>query len=126
MTTSERYVFDASALLALLRGEAGADEVRRLLEVGGVCGTANWSEIAQKAAASGADWSIARAALLSFPLRLEPVEVDDAERAATIWSRGSGLSLADRLCLALADRLGAVAVTADAAWAGRSGVHLIR
>jgi PIN domain nuclease of toxin-antitoxin system len=39
---------------------------------------------------------------------------------------GSGLSLADRLCLALAARLDATAWTADTAWQGLSGVRLIR
>lgn len=123
---SERYVFDASALLALLQGEAGAETVERLLESGGVCGAANWSEVAQKVSAAGADWDIARALLLSYPLDVEPVTASDAERAARLWKRGSGLSLGDRLCLALAHRLGATAVTADAAWGARDRVHHIR
>ncbi|MBN9141142.1 MAG: PIN domain-containing protein [Micrococcales bacterium] len=123
---AERYVFDASALLALLHGESGAQEVERLLEGGGACGAANWSEVAQKITAAGADWGVARAVLLSFSLTVEAVSIADAERAAETWTRGSGLSLADRLCLAVAHRLGAIAVTADTAWGPREGVLHIR
>lgn len=119
-------VFDASALLAFLQGEPGADDVERRLESGGWCGAANWSEIAQKVAAAGADWPIARAVLLSYGLTIEPVSEADAEVGASLWTRGAGLSLADRLCLALAQRLGALAVTADTAWRDRDGTHIIR
>jgi len=119
-------VFDASALLAYLRGELGADLVREQLLDGGVVGAANWSEVAQKVTSAGAAWDVARALLLSYPLDVEPVGVEDAERAAELWSPGSGLSLADRMCLALADRMGAPALTADTAWVGMPGVRHIR
>jgi ribonuclease VapC len=119
-------VFDASALLAYVTGESGADVVRAQLEVGGVCGAANWSEIAQKVRATGADWELVRGLLLSFDLTVEPVTETDAEAAARLWRAGSGLSLADRLCCALAARLDATAWTADTAWQGLSGVQLIR
>jgi PIN domain nuclease of toxin-antitoxin system len=127
MSESEkRLVFDASALLAFLYGEAGADEVEALLESGGACGAANWSEVAQKVTAAGADWSVARAVLTSYNLIVEPVTEHDAERAARLWTRGSGLSIADRLCLALARRMDAAAITADTAWSGHAGVRVIR
>lgn len=119
-------VFDASALLAYLRAEAGSDVVRAELERGGVCGAANWSEVAQKVRAAGADWVLARSLLLSYDLTVEPVRLEDAEAAASMWRRGSGLSLADRLCLALAARLDATAWTADTGWGGRPGVAQIR
>ncbi len=41
-------VFDASALLAYLRGEDGAEVVEQALDKGGACGAANWSEVAQR------------------------------------------------------------------------------
>jgi ribonuclease VapC len=119
-------VFDASALLAYVIGESGDDVVRAQLEVGGVCGAANWSEIAQKVRAAGADWELVRGLLLSFELTVEPVTESDAETAARLWRAGSGLSLADRLCLALAARLEATVWTADVAWRGEPGVRLIR
>ncbi|MHB8452915.1 MAG: PIN domain-containing protein, partial [Mycobacteriales bacterium] len=91
-------VFDASALLAFLQAEAGSDVVEEALEAGGACGTANWSEVAQKVRAHGRDWALARALLASYDPHLEPVSVEDAEQAAAYWAKGSGLSLADRLC----------------------------
>src|SRR4051812_12581517 len=54
--------------------------------------------VAQKVRAAEADWRAARALLVSYGLVVEPVLAADAERAAALWERGSGLSLADRLC----------------------------
>ena len=51
---------------------------------------------------------------------VEPVTVADAEWAAVRWQPGEGLSLADRLCLALGDRLDATVLTADRSW-GKGG-----
>lgn len=66
------------------------------------------------------------ALFLSFNLTVEPVTIEDAERAAELWEPRSGHSLGVRLCLALAERRGAEVLTADQAWAGRAGVTLIR
>ncbi len=119
-------VLDASALLAFLQGEPGADRVEELMARGASCSAANWSEVSQKVLASGRDWQLVRALLGSYPLRVEPVVQQDAEWAAARWRRGEGLSLADRLCLALAARLGSPAVTADAAWGTGGGVEQLR
>ncbi len=119
-------VFDASALLAYLGGESGSDVVKKQLDVGGACGAANWAEVAQKVRAAGADWALSRSLLQSFNLTVEPVTEADAEQAATMWRSGAGLSLGDRLCLALAARLGATAWSADTQWQGLPGVALIR
>lgn len=119
-------VLDASAVLAFVQGEPGADVVEARLEAGASCSTANWSEIAQKILGAGRDWDLARALLLSYDLHLEPVVVLDAEWAAHRWRHGEGLSLADRLCLALARRLGLGAWTADTSWGHDDGIHQIR
>ena len=118
-------VLDASALLAFMRHEQGGDRVEAELD-GGVVGAANWSEVAQKTRALGGDWGVARSLLLSYDLRIEPVTEADAERAGSSWQKGSGLSLGDRLCLALADRLGVAALTADRAWGESDRVVQIR
>lgn len=118
-------VLDASALLAFLQGEPGADRVEEVLDEA-VVGAANWSEVAQKVRASGADWGVASGLLLSYRLRVEPVSHRDAEEAARLWKRGSGLSLGDRLCLAVAARLDAVALTADRAWGESEHVEQLR
>jgi ribonuclease VapC len=119
-------VLDASAVLAFLQGEPGADAVEAALDSGAVAGTANWSEVAQKVVAAGGDWDLAKALLLSYGLALEPVSADDAERAARRWRSGEGLSLGDRLCLALADRLDTAVLTADWAWGTGGRVEQIR
>ncbi len=119
-------LFDSSALLAFLNAEPGADVVEGQLNVGGACSSVNWSETAQKVRARRVDWTPARALLLSFGLMLEPVQPADGERAAELWHRGSGLSLADRLCLATAERLGATVWTADTAWGSSEHVRQVR
>ena len=119
-------LFDSSALLAFLQGEQGADEVGAAL-VGDVrCSAANWSEVAQKVRTRGADWSLVKSTLIGFGVVVEPVTADDAERAATLWTLGSGLSLADRLCLATGQRLGAHVWTADRSWGSSPTIHQIR
>ncbi len=81
-------------------------------------GAANWSEVAQKVRQHGRDWGRAKALLLAYDLEVTPVITEDAEWAATRWRAGEGLSLTDRLCLALGDRLDATVWTADGGWTG--------
>lgn len=119
-------VIDSSALLAFLQAEHGADLVEGALIEGGSCGAANWSEVAERVLAHGRDWTTTSALLRSYPLAIEPVTVADAEWAAHRWRRGEGLSLADRLCLALGARLRQPVLTADRAWGSSAGVQQIR
>ena len=118
-------VADSSALLAYLQGEPGADLVRTAIAEGAVVSTANWSEVAQKLRRADT-WKVARALLLSYPIQLSTVTVDDAEAAAAMWMPGSPLSLADRLCLALAGRLELPVLSADRAWFELDGVIPVR
>lgn len=124
--SSPATVLDASALLAFLQGENGADIVEELLDAGAYCSAVNWSEVAQKVLATGADWAPAKALLHSYEIVVEPVTLEDAEVAARRWHRGDGLSIADRLCVALAERLGATAWTADRAWGDDGAIRQIR
>lgn len=119
-------VLDSSALLAFIQDEDGGDMVEAALSGDARCGAANWSETAQKVMAEGVDWSLVRALLASYGIRVEPVEAQDAEWAARRWRRGEGLSLADRLCLALAERLDSVVLTADRSWGAAGRVEQIR
>ena len=119
-------VLDASAILAFLQDEEGADLVEVQLATDARCGAANWAEVAQKIRGAGRDWSLARALLASYGVSVETVTESDAELAAARWRRGEGLSLGDRLCLSLAHRLKALALTADAAWGHEEPVRQIR
>ena len=119
-------VADSSALLAFLQGEEGMGVVEVALAGDVRCGAANWSEVAQKVIAAGRDWHLVRALLESYAVRIEPVVTEDAEWAASRWRRGEGLSLGDRLCMALAERLDTDVLTADQAWGTADRVKQIR
>jgi len=119
-------VFDASAVLAFLQGEDGASAVEAALESGGACGAANWSEIAQKIRSHGRNWDLSRALMATYGLEIEAVTAVDAEWAAQRWVRDEGLSLADRLCFALGDRLDADVWTADRTWGTGGRIRQIR
>ena len=119
-------VLDASALLAFVKDENGAEAVDAALLDDPRCGSANWSEVAQRVLATGGDWDLVRALLLSYGLRVEPVTAVDAEWAARRWVHGEGLSLADRLCMALGERLDVPVLTADTAWGSEGRIIQIR
>ncbi len=119
-------VFDASALLTFLQGEGGAAPVEKALQDGGACSAANWSEVAQKIRARRRNWDLSRSLLDSYGMRVEPVTIADAESAAGRWVQGQELSLADRLCLALGERLNADVWTADHAWGTGGRIRQIR
>lgn len=115
-------VLDASAALAWLRAEPGADVVETRLRAAAlspVISAVNLSEIYQKLAQRGVDAARTLGQLRTLGIRTEPVDTDDAIAAAKLWpaTRAAGLSLGDRCCLALAARLGGPALTADTAWA---------
>lgn len=119
-------VLDASAILAFVQDEAGADVVEAALGDEPRCGAANWSEVAQKVLAAGRDWNLVRALLVSYGLQIEAVEAVDAEWAAHRRRRGEGLSLAGRLCMALAERVDSDVLTADTGWGSAGRVSQIR
>jgi ribonuclease VapC len=107
-------VLDASALLALLYREPGADVVEEVLD-GAVVSALNWSEVLQKLAHRGLGAASSTVgALQELGLRIEPFTLVDARRAAELCQ--TDLSLGGRACLALAHRLAAEALTADRAW----------
>jgi PIN domain nuclease of toxin-antitoxin system len=110
-------VLDASALLALLAEEPGADEVEALLD-GAVLSAVNLSEVLQKSEEHGIDTDGLEFDLEALGLELRPFDVTQARAAAEIWAKvpRAGLSLGDRACLALARTIGGTAVTMDRRW----------
>ncbi len=72
-------MLDASALLAFVQDEVGADVVEEAMARGAVCGAANWSEVSQMVLAANRDWDLVRALMASYDLVVEPVVVEDAE-----------------------------------------------
>lgn len=125
-------VLDASALLAYLRDEPGADVVAETIADGASMSAVNLAEVLSRSADRGADpaklaATLAEGGLLNGAIAVEPFTTADAIDAARLrpLTRDAGLSLGDRACLALARRLGNPAVTADTAWQGPAhGVEL--
>ena len=117
MSRTVAHVVDASTILCLLFSETGADRVTEVID-GAALSAVNYAEILSKLIERGADPVEAVAKLEDLPFTLVPLDRGLAEAAARLRpaTRAIGLSLGDRCCLALALRLGAVAVTADRAW----------
>ncbi len=119
-------VLDASAVLALLFDEPGADVVEQAIRsYSAVLGATNLAEVLTKAvdkgiAAAALEERLAKIDPLGAVLRIEPLTEADAVAIAGLRpaTRAAGLGLGDRACLALAKRLGAKCLTTDRAWKG--------
>jgi ribonuclease VapC len=115
--SSGPVVLDASAVLALLFEEPGAEVVRAQLRTG-VIGAANLAEVLAKLSDHGLPAMEAVRAVTILGLEVAPMTAAQAGRSAELrfLTRSVGLSLGDRACLALAAELGALALTADRIW----------
>lgn len=110
-------MLDASAVMAHLNEEEGAEAVREAMKAGAAISVANWAEVLSNVAVDGED-----PRQLAVDLRdaaiVEPITEADCIEIAKLRpkTKAQGLSLADRACLALAARLGVPALTTDSAW----------
>lgn len=126
-----RVVLDASALLAILNQEPGAEKLTPELLSVAASGAVNLAEVQGKLVDHGLSADEAWEAALS-PIR-EAVSFtpEQAKIAGALIAktRPLGLSLGDRACLALGLALNAPVYTADKSWKNlRLGVriHIIR
>lgn len=125
MSDGAGFVLNASALLAYLLAEPGGDVVRdALAEQAAVMSAVNWAEVLSRLASAGADpyevaQRVASEAALGDVLTVVALTGSDGPAIAGLrpTTRHLGLSLADRACLALAQRLELPVVTTDRAWA---------
>lgn len=121
-----KCVLDASVVLVFLYREPGHETVARLLDEAAISAM-NVAEVASKLAEEGVSREHFIQAIRG--LKAEIIDFDEqlAYRVAALRqaTRGAGLSLGDRACLATAQHLGARAVTADRKWAQlRLGVEI--
>ena len=112
------WVLDASAVLALLNAESGAEAVQALLPAS--ISSVNLTEVVSRLVSYGMPENEVRGALSLLALEIVPFDENQAYLAGLMVSltRSHELSLGDRACLALAQRQGATAVTADQTWIG--------
>jgi PIN domain nuclease of toxin-antitoxin system len=122
---STQPVLDASALLAYLGNEPGADVVADAIAGGATISTVNLGEALSTLAARGSDPAdvakgLTDRGLLDGAIAVEPFTTADAIEVARLrpLTYSAGLSLADRACLALAHRLSTPVLTADQTWTG--------
>lgn len=121
-------VLDASAVLCLLFSEKGAEKVEARLGDASMS-TVNYTEVLTKLIDRGLGADEAIQDLSDLDLDIMPVDQTVADEAARlrIVSKEVGLSLGDRVCLALGKSLGVPVLTTDRAWkeiAKASGVKI--
>ncbi len=110
-------VLDASALLALLKAEPGADAVLEAIAESHISAV-NLAEVVSHFVHAGMPQQEVRAMLKPLPMVTDAVDEEMAFVAGELRAvtARAGLSLGDRFCLALAQRLGVPAMTADRQW----------
>ncbi len=108
---------DASALLAYIFNEPGADVVAEVLSRAAIS-SVNLSEVITKLLDKNMPMDEIVERIGRLGLEVVPFDSDQAFQAALLRSstRHLGLSLGDRACLQLARTLGRPVLTADRAW----------
>jgi ribonuclease VapC len=113
-----RIVLDASAILAVISGEPGAEKLTPNLLARAVGSAVNLAEVQTKLVTRG--WSSEEAwEDATSPVReIVPFDQQQARVAGDLvtQTRPLGLSLGDRACLALGMELKAPVYTADGTW----------
>jgi ribonuclease VapC len=117
-------VLDASALLAFLRDEPGADKVAAILTRSCISAV-NLAETISKMVERGKP--LEEAGYQIDRLRIPVISFDavQAKIVASLWktTRVAGLSLGDRACLSLAMQTALPALTTERDW-GKCGLEL--
>jgi len=113
-----RVVLDASAILAIINSEPGAEKLTPELLREAVCSTVNLAEVQAKLVSRG--WSPDEAwADATSPIReAVPFSGEQAKIAGSLvtMTRQLGLSLGDRACIALGISMSVPVFTAEKAW----------
>ena len=110
-------VLDASALLALLNAETGAEVVTEALP-GAVISAVNLSEVVAKLCGAGIPGKVIHQVIEPLGLEIVPFDAEQAYQAGLLRSatQSAGISLGDRACLSLGKSLNLTILTADKTW----------
>jgi PIN domain nuclease of toxin-antitoxin system len=111
-------VLDASAILAYIQEERGAENLTKEILDHAVVSTVNLAEVQSKLVKKGHDPEEAWEEIISLVKGEEPFTSDQARIAGDLITTTEkyGLSLGDRSCLALAIALKAPVYTTEQAW----------
>lgn len=111
-------VLDASAIIAFLRGEAGADKVAPAIATS-VASSVNVAEVVAWLSRGPMDEQEIRGAIDDLGLDIRAFDKEAAISTGLLWraTRARGISFGDRACLSLARQLDLPVLTADRAWA---------
>ena len=112
-----KFVLDASALLAYLGSEKGAERIASRIG-DAIISAVNHAEVVSKLVRRGATLSAVQKALGYLDLDVIDFDRDLAETSGEliVHTGRLGLSLGDRACLALAARESLPVLTTDRAW----------
>ncbi len=112
-------VLDASALIAFFKDELGSANVLAAMP-GAVISSVNLTEVVTRLIDDGFVIEDVRTAIADTSVDTIDFDHELAFNAGALRepTRAHGLSLGDRACLALAQRLGVPALTADRKWSG--------
>lgn len=116
---TEKYLLDASAVLALIGDEPGGDQVRSVLALSAITAV-NLAEVVKKLRERGVPSGDVATIVSDIQLPLEPgpanlqQTLQVGELAAA--GRAVGLSMGDAICLAVAGWSSRIAVTTERRW----------
>jgi len=124
-------VLDASAILAIIFQERGAEKLTDELMDNAVISTVNLAEVQSKLIKKGFESEEAWETALSLVTAAEPFTSEQARIAGDLIAKTEkyGLSLGDRSCLALAITLKAPVYTTEQVWRNLKvgiSIHVIR
>lgn len=111
-------LLDASALLALIQNEPGAEVVRDALAGGAAMSSVNLAEAAARLHHQGWQADEVASTIGSLNIAFVPFEEETALRSGALRLQTAplGLGLGDRACLATAASLEIPVLTADRVW----------
>ena len=113
------YVLDASAVLALLNQETGADKVEQALLLNATCmSSVQFAEITAKLVLSGVPTAKVQEIMVELGIPVIDLNEKIAFKSSELMplAKPLGLSLGDRVCLATGLVLNLPVLTADKVW----------